>query len=108
VCPAQPPLQHARHRIRASFEAKRSDAQSLPLGALALCAGLLLAVVYLSELAGVLKLKLPGAGGWALVLGFRALPVIAGPTLQRAAARIDGRLKATRGSAIGGVSERPE
>jgi Ca2+-transporting ATPase len=76
-------------------------------GALALCTGLLLAVVYLPELAGVLKLEVPGARGWALVLGFSALPLIVGPTLRRGAACID-RVNVTRESATGRVSGQPK
>jgi Ca2+-transporting ATPase len=50
--------------------------------ALALCTGLLLAVVYLPELADILKLAPPGAGGWGLVLCLGALPLILGAMLQ--------------------------
>jgi Ca2+-transporting ATPase len=60
-------------------------------GALALCAVLLLAVVYVPLLADVLKLEHPGAAGWALVLGLGVVPVLALPMLARVTAR--GRLR---------------
>lgn len=63
----------------------RNEVTSNPFvwGALGLCTALLLAVVYLPGLAGVPKLELAEADGWALVLGFSAVPLIVGPKLQR-------------------------
>jgi Ca2+-transporting ATPase len=46
-------------------------------GALGLCAALVLVAVYWPAVAGVLVLVSPGARGWALALGFGALPLIA-------------------------------
>jgi len=63
-------------------------------GALGLCTGLLLAVVYLPGLAEVLSLDPPGVDGWALVLGLGALPVIMGPIFMRTTARYHSRPRA--------------
>jgi len=51
-------------------------------GALALCAGLLLAAVYLPGLAGVLGLLDPGRRGWALALGLSLVPWAVGLVLR--------------------------
>jgi Ca2+-transporting ATPase len=61
-------------------------------GALALCAGLLLGVVYLPALAGVLGLEAPGAEGWSLVLLLSALPLVLGPVLRASIAHVEARL----------------
>jgi Ca2+-transporting ATPase len=68
-------------------------------GALALCAGLLLAVVYVPGLADALKLERPGADGWALVLALSALPIVAGPLLQSACRRDDSLSSRRAGAA---------
>jgi Ca2+-transporting ATPase len=47
-------------------------------GALALCAALLLAGVYLPGLGGILDLHHPGPGGWALILGCSLIPLAGG------------------------------
>jgi len=47
-------------------------------GALALCAGLLLAAVYVPALAGLLRLVPPGADGWLFALGLSFAPLVAG------------------------------
>ena len=51
-------------------------------GALALCAGLLLAAVYLPGLAEVLGLVPPGARGWALAIGLSLVPWAVGMVLR--------------------------
>jgi Ca2+-transporting ATPase len=65
-------------------------------GALALCAVVLLTVVYVPGLAAVLRLEHPGADGWALVLGLGAMPVVVGPMLRRFVARVGVRVEAAR------------
>jgi Ca2+-transporting ATPase len=45
-------------------------------GAIALCAGLLVAAVYLPGLSTVLKLTGPGAAGWAVVAGAGLVPLV--------------------------------
>jgi Ca2+-transporting ATPase len=47
-------------------------------GALVLCAGLLVAAVYLPVLAGLLKTEDPGPTGWALVLIASLFPLVIG------------------------------
>ncbi|MFP4496634.1 MAG: cation-translocating P-type ATPase [Vulcanimicrobiota bacterium] len=47
-------------------------------GAIALCISLLLTAVYYEKLAGILKVKPPGADGWMLVLGLSLVPLIYG------------------------------
>lgn len=64
-------------------------------GALALCAGLLLAVAYVPALAAVLGLEAPGAEGWALVLVLGALPVVLGPMIRAGVTRVDERAGGT-------------
>lgn len=51
--------------------------------ALALCAALLLAAVYLPVLSTVLVLEPPGAPGWAVIAGFSNLPLLAVETARR-------------------------
>lgn len=47
-------------------------------GALALCTGLLLAAVYLSPLAGVLKVVNPGRDGWLIIISMSLTPLLVG------------------------------
>jgi Ca2+-transporting ATPase len=47
-------------------------------GALALCAGLLLAAVYIPGLSHVLHVEPPGCTGWSLILGMSFIPLAAG------------------------------
>jgi len=61
-------------------------------GALALCAGLLLAVVYVPGLATVLGLAPPGAAGWSLVLLLGALPLVLGPILRASITHVQARV----------------
>jgi Ca2+-transporting ATPase len=48
------------------------------LGALLLCSGLLLLVLYVPALAAVLKLQPPSAAGWATALGASVVPLVVG------------------------------
>jgi Ca2+-transporting ATPase len=50
--------------------------------ALALCIPLLLAAVYLPGLSDVLRTEGPGAGGWALLLGFSLIPFAVGQAVR--------------------------
>ncbi|HEY8504335.1 MAG TPA: cation-transporting P-type ATPase [Gemmataceae bacterium] len=56
-------------------------------GAVALCAALLLAAVYLPGLRTVLGVADPGAAGWGLVLGMSLIPLAAGQFLKEMAKR---------------------
>ena len=60
-------------------------------GALAVCVLLLLAVVYLPDLAVVLRLEPPGAQGWALVIVTGAIPMIAGELVRKRPPGRNGR-----------------
>jgi Ca2+-transporting ATPase len=60
-------------------------------GALGLCVGLLLTVVYLPALAGVMSLANPGRGGWLLVLLCSALTWIVGQGAKILAAAVRAR-----------------
>jgi Ca2+-transporting ATPase len=62
----------------------RNDVSRNPFvwGALALCAALLLAAVYLPGLSLVLKLVDPGTGGWSLILGMSLLPLLIGQLVK--------------------------
>src|SRR5262249_13785983 len=51
-------------------------------GALALCAGLLVLAVYLPPFAALLKLRDPGAAGWAIVVGMSAAPMFVGQVVR--------------------------
>jgi Ca2+-transporting ATPase len=51
-------------------------------GALGLCTGLLLVVLYVPGLSRAMKLEPPGPGGWALVLTLAALPLLARSLLR--------------------------
>lgn len=48
-----------------------------------LCAGALLAAVYLPDLAAVLKVADPGGAGWGVVIAMSLLPVAIGQILNR-------------------------
>ena len=50
--------------------------------AIALCAGLLLAAVYLPDLSDVLTLTHPGAQGWLVVLGLSLVPFAVGQVIR--------------------------
>ncbi len=58
----------------------RNEITENPLvcGAILLCAGLLLAAVYLPPLREALALSLPGAQEWLLILGMSAVPMLVG------------------------------
>jgi Ca2+-transporting ATPase len=47
-------------------------------GALALCASMLLAAVYIPGLSGILNTQTPDLTGWALIFGFSILPLLVG------------------------------
>ncbi len=51
-------------------------------GSIVLCAGLLLAAVYLPGLSHVLQTRSIGGSGWAVVLGLSIIPTILGQTLR--------------------------
>jgi Ca2+-transporting ATPase len=57
------------------------------LCALFLCAGLLVAAVYVPGLSSVLKTAHPGARGWVLILGMSFLPLLAGQIIKVALRR---------------------
>ena len=50
-------------------------------GALVLCAGLLLAAVYLPGVSDVLQVVDPGARGWALILSMSLIPWLVGQVI---------------------------
>jgi Ca2+-transporting ATPase len=52
-------------------------------GALVLCLGLLLIAIYFPMLSQLLELEGPGFSGWALALGFSAIPWIVGQMLKQ-------------------------
>ncbi len=56
-------------------------------GALALCAGLLAAAVYLPVLSGVLSTAAPGWSGWGVVLALSLVPLAVGQVLHLHSAR---------------------
>ena len=56
-------------------------------GAIALCAGLLLAAVHAPGLSTLLKTSPPGAGGWLSVLGLSLVPVLLGQAILALGAR---------------------
>jgi Ca2+-transporting ATPase len=62
----------------------RNDVTRNPFvwGALALCAVLLLAAVYLPGLSLILKLVDPGTSGWSLILGMSLLPLLIGQLVK--------------------------
>ncbi len=66
-------------------------------GALALCVGMLLAVVYVPALAVVFRVEDPGLRGWGLVLAMGAVPLAVGQTAKvLSAARRSRRLDDAR------------
>ena len=60
-------------------------------GSLALCAGLILAAVYLPGLSYVLRLSPPGAAQWGLILAASAVPLVIGQAVLSLIGRGDGR-----------------
>jgi Ca2+-transporting ATPase len=50
-------------------------------GSIALCAGLLLAAVYVPGLSTLLKTRPPGTGGWLTVLGLSLVPMLLGQVI---------------------------
>jgi Ca2+-transporting ATPase len=65
-------------------------------GALALCAAVLLAVVYVPGLAAVLGLMAPGVEGWVIVLMLGAFPWVFGPGVRASVAHVAGRVSGTK------------
>jgi Ca2+-transporting ATPase len=51
-------------------------------GALVLCVGLLLLVIYVPFLADILGIVRPGPTGWALVIGFSLVPLVVGQIVK--------------------------
>ncbi|MEL6582000.1 MAG: cation transporting ATPase C-terminal domain-containing protein [Cyanobacteria bacterium J06607_15] len=60
------------------FDSQRDNHQSLFLGALLICTGLLSSSVYLSGLSGVLQTVDPGLNGWVLAIAMSFIPLIVG------------------------------
>jgi Ca2+-transporting ATPase len=60
-------------------------------GALVLCAGLLVVVLYVPALATVLGLEAPGAEGWSLVILLGALPLALGVLLRPSVTHVEAR-----------------
>jgi Ca2+-transporting ATPase len=76
-------------------------------GALALCAGLLLAAVYVPVLSAVLSTTVPGWSGWGLVLALSLVPLVVGQLLHlHSARRARGMEKGRRDAGPGVKSER--
>jgi len=81
-------LWHVFNMRDAEARSWRNDITRNPAvwGAIAICVMLLAAALLSPPLAALLRLQIPSAQGWALVLGFSMLPLLAAEVVRRAGA----------------------